>query len=48
MILASYEGGENLTYVSYENRLLQRNVGDWNAGLADSNLCRFTLVSHLS
>lgn len=44
--LVSWNGLDK-TYVCYENWFLQRNIGDWNVRLANTNLCRFTLVSHL-
>lgn len=36
-----------LTYVSYEDWLLQRDVGHWRAGLARAGLGGLTLVPHL-
>lgn len=44
--LVSWNGLDK-TYVSYENWLLQRNIRDWNVRLANTNLCRFSLVPHL-
>lgn len=45
--LVSWNGLDK-TYVGYEDRLLQRNVGDRRAGLAHADLGGFTLVPHLS
>lgn len=45
--LVSWNGLDK-TYVGYEDWFLQRNVRDWSAALADTNLGGFPLVPHLS